>query len=163
MTPVRRPGARTRALARALAAALALAGLAGCASETERYCDELEERRQTLATLAISSTQGEDTLVDTLAVLRDLHDEAPGDIEDEWSTLLFGYEGLVEAFDAAEATPGELDPSAPPAGVTAAELDRIQGAAAELGSRRVLAAADGIEQHARDVCKVDLGLGARER
>jgi hypothetical protein len=34
----------------------------------------------------------------------------------------------------------------------------VRAAAAELGAARVRDAAGGIEQHAADVCKVDLGL-----
>jgi hypothetical protein len=151
------------ALSASLAGWLGLAGLAGCGNETERYCDELEEQRQVLAELAVSTGEGEDTLARTVQVLRGLHTAAPGDITDEWSTLVFAYQGLVEAFQAAGTTPGRYDPASPPAGVTAAEADRIADVAAELRSPRVLDAAEGLEQHARDVCQVDLGLSTRER
>jgi hypothetical protein len=43
--------------------------------------------------------------------------------------------------------------------VSDAEAKGLQDAAAELASERVTAAGEGVEQHARDVCKVDLGLG----
>lgn len=131
---------------------------AGCASETETYCADLAERRDELTELAASPDAA--ALQETRDVLAGLRDSAPADIEDEWSTLVFAYETLVDAFDAAGTTPAEYDPQNPPEGVTAAESRRIEGAAAELGSRRVLAAADGLEQHARDVCDVDLGLGS---
>lgn len=148
MRPVR------RALPLALAALLA-AALTGCAGETERYCDALAERKQTLADLAVA---GGDVLEPTLDVLHRLREEAPDDIEDEWSTLVFAYEGLADAFEAAGTSPGEYHPESPPAGVSAAEARRIEGAAGALRSPRVMQAADGLEQHARDVCKVDLGL-----
>lgn len=130
----------------------------GCASETETYCGDLAERRDELTELAASPDA--DALQETLGVLGELRDSAPADIEDEWSTLVFAYETLVAAFDAAGTSPGEYDPANPPEGVTESESRRIEGAAADLGSRRVLAAADGLEQHARDVCDVDLGLGS---
>lgn len=142
-----------------LAGLLAVASLAGCASETERYCDDLAEKKPALAELATGTGDG-DALTQTVEIFRDLHDAAPGDIKDEWSTLVFAYEGLVDAFDAGGTTPGEYDPAAPPAGVSEQEADRIEDAAAELGSARVLGAADGLEQHSRDVCKVDLGLSS---
>lgn len=132
--------------------------LVGCASDTERYCDTLSEKKQTLTDLAVSDDA--DVLDRTLDVLRDLRDEAPPDIEDEWSTLVFAYETLADAFDAAGTSPGEYDPASPPRGVTEEQAERIEGAAAELGSARVMQAADGLEQHARDVCKVDLGLSS---
>ncbi len=132
--------------------------LTGCAGDTERYCDTLSEKKQTLTDLAASKDA--DALGQTLEVLRDLRDEAPSDIEDEWTTVVFAYETLADAFDAAGAEPGAYDPASPPEGVTDAQARRIEGAAAELRSARVMQAADGLEQHARDVCKVDLGLGS---
>lgn len=150
MSPVRRTGC-------AALAALALT-LAGCASETEQYCDALADRKDALTELAASSEEG--SLEDTLEVLRELRDEAPGDIADEWSTLVFAVEALVDAFDEAGTTAAEYDPATPPDGVSEAEAQRIEGAAAELRSVRVLRAAESLEQHARDVCKVDLGLGS---
>lgn len=133
--------------------------LSGCASDVERYCAELEEQRSTLSDLAVRAGEpGSDVLGETLAVWRELRDQAPGDVSDEWSTLVFALEGLQEAFEAAGTSPGEYDPASPPSGVTEAEADRLQDAAAELASPRVAAAGEGIQQHARDVCKVDLGV-----
>lgn len=143
-----------------LAGALVLSSLTGCASESEQYCDELKDKRQTLNDLAVAETPPSDALEQTREVFEDLHDAAPADIKDEWFTLLSAYEALVEAFDDAGTNPAEYDPEAPPEGVTDEEVQRIEDAAAKLASRRVLDAADGLEQHARDVCKVDLGLGS---
>jgi hypothetical protein len=138
-----------------------VAATTSCASETESYCAELEEQKQTLTDLATGSTDPSgNVLEETLEVFRTLREAAPGDIEDEWSTLVFAYEGLAEAFGAAGTTPGEFDPGSPPEDVSDAEAERIEGAAAELRSQRVVKAADGLQQHARDVCKVDLGLSS---
>jgi len=143
----------------ALVGLLLVASTTSCASETESYCAELQEQKQALTELASGSTDTDGSVLDeTLEVFQDLRGAAPGDIEDEWSTLVFAYEALVEAFDAAGTTPGEYDPGSPPEGVSDAEARRIEGAAAELRSKRVVTAADGLQQHARDVCKVDLGL-----
>lgn len=152
---------RRRRPATALLGLLMVASLTGCASETERYCDELGAKKDTLADLAVESGRpGGDVLTDTVEVWRDLRDEAPEDIADEWQTLVFALEGLVEAFDAAGTTPDEYNPASPPKGVTEAEAELLRGAAAELASERVTAAGDAVEQHARDVCKVNLGLGS---
>ncbi len=151
---------RVRRAAPILAGMILVTSLNGCASQTDSYCSELKDQKQALADLAVRSGEpGEDVLGDTLDVWRDLRDEAPGDISDEWSTLVFALEGLVEAFEAAGTTPGEYNPDSPPKGVTEAEAKRLQDAATELASERVTAAGEGVEQHARDVCKVDLGLG----
>jgi hypothetical protein len=142
----------------AVVSAVLVASLAGCASDTERYCDTLAEKKQTLTDLAVSDDA--DVLEQTLDVLRDLRDDAPSDIEDEWSTLVFAYETLGDAFLAAGTSPAEYDPASPPEGVTQEQAQRIEGAAAELRSARVMQAADGLEQHATDVCKVNLGLSS---
>ncbi|HSJ21626.1 MAG TPA: hypothetical protein VK964_13715 [Nocardioidaceae bacterium] len=137
--------------------------LTGCASETEQYCAELEDRKGTLADLAIRSGEPDsEVLAETLDVWRELRDEAPGDVADEWSTLVFALEGLVEAFEAAGTNPGEYDPASPPPGVSEAEAKRLEDAAAKLASPRVASAGTDLQQHARDVCKVDLGLSTRE-
>lgn len=144
-------------------AALALVlGLGGCASDTERYCDALEEQKSELTDLAARSEDPDtDVLAETLDAWRDLHEQAPDDIADEWDTLVLALEGVVDAFEAAGTTPSEFDPENPPAGVSADDVQRLEDAAAGLVSERVIAAGDGLEQHARDVCKVDLGLGAQ--
>ena len=91
----------------------------------------LAEKKQTLTELAESGDG--DVLEETLVVLRDLRDEAPSDIEDEWSTLVFALEGLVDAFEEAGTTPGEYDSTSPPEGVSDAEAQKLEAAAAELG------------------------------
>jgi hypothetical protein len=152
---------RVRRAGIALVGLVLVASTTSCASETESYCAELEEQKQTLTDLATGSTDPSgNVLEETLEVFRTLREAAPGDIEDEWSTLVFAYEGLADAFGAAGTTPGEFDPGSPPEDVSDAEAERIEGAAAELRSQRVVKAADGLQQHARDVCKVDLGLSS---
>ena len=137
----------------ALAVVVLATSLAGCADQTERY------HKQQLSDLAVRSDTPDDEVLDqTLDVWRDLRDAAPGDIADEWSTLVFALEGLVDAFRRAGTTPSQYDPASPPKGVTKAEADLLHDAAAELVSRRVSQAGDAVEQHARDVCQVDLGL-----
>ena len=152
---------RVRRAGIALSGLVLVASTTSCASETESYCAELEEQKQTLTDLATGSTDPSgNVLEETLEVFQTLREAAPGDIEDEWSTLVFAYEGLADAFEAAGTTPGEFDPGSPPEGVSDSEAERIEGAAAELRSQRVVKAADGLQQHARDVCKVDLGLSS---
>jgi hypothetical protein len=153
-------GARTGFAASGL---LVLGLLAGCASETERYCAELEDQKETLADLAVRAGEPDtEVLTETLDVWRELRAEAPGDVVDEWSTLVFALEGLVEAFESAGTNPGEYDPASPPPQVSEAEAERLEDAAAKLASPRVASAGTDLQQHARDVCKVDLGLSTRE-
>lgn len=138
-------------------------GLTGCAGETESYCDELADKQQELSELAVRSDEpGTEVLEQTLEVWRDLRDEAPGDIAADWSTLVFALETLDEAFDAAGTTPEDYDPADPPATVSEAEAQRLEDAAAELRSPRVSAAGQDVEQHAKDVCQVNLGLAGQQ-
>jgi len=140
-------------------ALLTLAGLAGCASTTERYCGTLEDERQTLTDLAKASGRPDgDLFVDSLALFGKLRDASPDDVRDEWDTFVFAWEGMVDAFDRAGLSPAGYTPGETPPGVSAEQVDAITDASANLGSRRVLDAGTGIEQHARDVCDVDLGL-----
>jgi hypothetical protein len=140
--------------------AVLVVSLAGCASETERYCDTLAEEKQTLTDLAASGTGEGDVLARTAEVFRDLHEAAPSDVEDEWATVENAYEVLADAFADAGVEPAEYNPASPPEDVTDAQAAKIEDAAAELRSARVMDAAKGLEQHSRDVCKVDLGLSS---
>lgn len=137
----------------------ALAGLTGCAGDTDAYCGALEDDQQALTDLAKSSSSPDGNLfADGLTVFKGLRQEAPDDIRDEWDTFYFAWEGVAEAFDAAGIGPQEYRPGERPDGVSETQAQAIEDAAAELGSARVVEAGKGIEQHARDVCKVDLGL-----
>lgn len=151
---------RTTRLSRVLVVGL-LAGLssAGCSSRTESYCDTLQNERQTLTGLATSAGRSGGALFDdSLEVFESLRDQAPDDIRDEWDTYVFAWQGVAAAFDRAGTTPQEYGAGDRPRGVSAAEAEAIEDAAGDLSSDRVQEAARGIEQHARDVCKVDLGL-----
>lgn len=139
----------------AVLGAVLVVSLAGCADEQERYCGSLQEEKQTLTDL--SGRTDDEVLDDTIEVFRDLQGRAPDDIRDEWSTVVFAYEALAEAFDDAGVSPSEMEGGAPD-GLSEEQAERIEGAAAKLRTPRVMGAADAIEQHARDVCKVDLGL-----
>ena len=133
--------------------------LAGCGSDTEAYCDELRDQQPALDRLARSAQRPSDELFDdSLQVFQRLRDTAPGDIRDEWDTFVFAWQELVDAFGAAGISPADYQPGHPPDRVGDQQLDAIEDAAAALRSPRVVDAGSGIEQHANDVCKVDLGL-----
>jgi len=141
----------------ALAGALALSMLTGCASETERYCGSLEDNKQELKDLADSAQKQDDDLFGrSLEVFEELRSGAPGDLVDEWDTLIFAMEGLDAALDEAGVSAGELRSGEKPDGVSEEQMAAIEAAAQDLGSEEVAAAGDGIEQQALDVCKVDL-------
>lgn len=138
---------------------LVLVSLSGCADQTEKYCGTLEDRRATLTDLAKSADRpGSDFIGESLAVLEDFRRDAPDDVVDEWDTVVFAWQGLADAIEAAGVDPGDYRPGNRPPGVSDAEAKTTADAALELASPRVTDAGDGIEQHADDVCAVDFGL-----
>ena len=90
--------------------------------------------------------------------LHALAEKAPDDLDDEWQTFL----GAIDAFSSTLADlgvkPDEFVDGKPPSGLSAADRTRIAAAASELSSQDVVEAASGIEQQAKDVCKLQLGL-----
>lgn len=143
---------------RPLCCLLLVGALSGCASETEEYCDSLADQKQVIADLAGEANKPQADLFDSLPVFRELRDDAPGDMADEWETFVFAWEGLADAFDAAGVSPDEYDPGDTSSGVSKEQSRAIEDAAQELRSTRVVDAVGEVEQHANDVCNVDLGL-----
>lgn len=142
-----------------LSALLVLAGATGCATTTDKYCGALEDEREALTDLARSSEDpGGVSFADGLVIFEGLRDESPGDVRDEWDTFYFAWQGVVDAFEQAGTSPQDYRPGQSNPGVTPAQAKAVEDAAAGLLSQRVVDAGEGIEQHAQDVCKVDLGL-----
>jgi hypothetical protein len=147
-----------RPLVGTLAGLLLASSLAGCASETERYCSTLKDDTARLQELASSSGKAQGRVLNgSLAIFADLQDKAPHDVAPDWNDFVFAWRAVVEAFDAAGTDPSRFDPDQKPAGMTTGQFQAIKEAAAELGSQKVQAAAARIEDHAQTVCKVSLG------
>ena len=146
-----------------LVAALLLAtGLTSCSS-TESYCSTLKADRSQLKKLATQSARsgsaGSKALAETVEVLSGLRDKAPDDISGDWETLVSALEGLSDAIEESGASPSDFASGERPAGVTEGQYSAVRQAAAELRATPVQQAGKSIEQHALDVCKVDLGSG----
>ena len=142
---------------RTLAAVLLLPLLAaGCSSQQEQYCSALEEEKQTLQELGDAGFEEAGTVARTTDVFERLAEEAPEDLRDEWDALTGAWRGLERALAAADADESMFEAGERPEGMSAEDYDRISQAAVQLRSTRVVEAASGIEQHAQDVCGVDL-------
>jgi hypothetical protein len=141
-----------------LAATLVLVGAAGagCASDQEKYCDAVEEHQAELGELA--GEGGPSALLDALPIYRELQEQAPDDIADEWQQVVRSVEGLQEALDDAGVDPGTYDPEQPPEGVTEDQVAAIAAAADRVGSAETQNALQGLDQQARDVCHTPLSL-----
>jgi hypothetical protein len=144
-----------RSAALILVAALAL-GLQGCGDSEKAYCRALKADQKTFAEMQ------EDTsglgLLDKRSTLQALADKAPDDLDDEWQTFLGAIDAFAGTLHDAGVKPGDFVNGKPPAGLSAADRTRIANAATELSSSDVVEAASNIEQQAKDVCKLQLGL-----
>lgn len=145
-----------RPVSTAVATVLLLGALAGCGSSGEDYCEALEAEQERFAEMQQdSSGLG---LLAQRPLLGRLAEKAPDDLRDEWKTLL----GALDAFDRTLAEvgvePEDFVDGEPPAELGAEQRARIARAADELASLDVVEAANGIEQQAKDVCKLQLGL-----
>ena len=147
-----------RAIRRGVAALVvaALLPLTGCGDPGQDYCDELEQNRKELADMVESASAS--ALLGNLPLLRDLGDQAPSDVADEWQTFLGALDGLDDALKEAGVKPSQFKDGKPPAGLSATDRKTVADAANQLGTEAVVAAVTGIEQQARDVCKVNFGL-----
>ena len=145
-----------RRLAPGLLVAMLLA-LSGCGGSTvDNYCKDLGEHRKQMADMV--SSQSPTALLSHLPMLRELADKAPEDLQDEWQTFLDAVEGLDKAIDRAGVKPSDFKDGQPPAGLSTTDQKAIADAAGEIRTDDVVQAASGIEQQARDVCKINFGL-----
>lgn len=141
----------------AIAVSLVLAGaLAGCGDPIKGYCSALTKDQPQIADM-ISDTSS-DALVTHLPLLKSLGAKAPDDLSDEWQTFLGAVEGLSDALKSAGIKPSAFANGDKPTGLSAAKLKAIIGAADQLSSDDVVNAANGIDQEAKDVCQIDLGV-----
>jgi len=144
-------------LAALLPTLLVAALLTGCGGdEFETYCEAVEDNQAELTD--ITTTGAPDAQLRALDIYRELRDEAPDDVQDEWQQVVVSLEGLRQALDDAGVDPATYDPKKPPEGVTQEQQDAIAAAATEVGSRATQQALAGVDQQARDVCHTPLTL-----
>jgi hypothetical protein len=131
----------------------------GCGGDEQARDDYCAQLRADQAKFSEMFGSGDATsLLDNLAMLDDVADKAPDDLQDEWQTLLNAVHGLDDALDRAGVQPEDFGAGKAPAGLSAAERKAIGDAADALTAPQVLASAKGIDQQARDVCKIQLGM-----
>lgn len=147
----------TRVVALALIVALALSGVGTgvflLLGSGDDYCAEMASAQ---SVFAYDGTGRQ--LVADLPTYRKLADAAPEDLSDEWQVLVSAITSLRDAIAEAGISPGDYVDGEPPLGLPEADRAAIRAAASALSSQDVVAAAGGIDQQARDVCKLQLGL-----
>lgn len=144
-------------LALVLAGGLA-GGLAACGEDDPfaDYCAEVATQQKPI-TEALAPG-GPTALIDALPAFEALSAKAPRDITDEWGLLVGRIRTLVEALDAAGVDASSYDRDDPPEGVSDEERTAIDAAAGELTAPATVAALEGVQQQARDVCKTPLSF-----
>ena len=147
---------RPRRATAGLLAALLLP-LVGCGNATDDYCRAVNDDNKKIAEMVGSESPA--ALLDGLPMLRELADKSPKDLADEWQNFLGALDGLDKAIKDAGVKASDFKDGKPPAGLSSADKQAIADAAYRISSDDVVASASGIEQQARDVCKVNLGLG----
>lgn len=145
-----------RVLVAALLALPLLGPLAGCGSDQDDYCDAVADHQQELSDIVGSGDP--DALIQALGVFRDLQDQAPDDITDEWQQVVDRIEALQGALEDAGVDPKTYDRDHPPSGLSDDQAAAIDAAAKDLGSGTTLRALQDLDQQARDVCKTPLTL-----
>jgi hypothetical protein len=134
------------------------ASVAGCSGDPEEeYCAQLKEEQKQLNELAGDAAEpGADVLTPTLESLQRLREVAPDVLNDEYSTVVYAWENLVEAVEEAGVDPADFRPGKTPEGVDRNTARQLAATAAELSAPRITQATAGIEDHATQVCDVDL-------
>ncbi|RYP86069.1 hypothetical protein EKO23_10640 [Nocardioides guangzhouensis] len=150
---------RTPAVVAAALAASFLLSATGCEESADDrragYCDAVKQQSEHVRKTVDEGGAG--AFLDVLPTLQDLADQAPSDLKDEWRTLINALDGLRDALDDTGLEPGDLQEGGGlPAGLSAEDRRTVRGAASVLASPEVVAATQGIEQQALDVCKQPL-------
>jgi len=143
---------------RLLAGVLLVGALTSCSNSPEDvradYCEVVED--QQFALTEALADDSPDALLAALPSFRELAEEAPRDIDDDWTRFIGALEELQEALDAAGVEAASYDARKPPEDVTEEQQAAIARAADELVDPEVSAAFEGVQQQAKDVCRTPL-------
>jgi hypothetical protein len=140
----------------AVAVAVLLLATTSCGDKEAGYCKALSSDQKLFAEMDEDASG-----LGLLSHRSDLHrlaDKAPDDLDDEWQTFLGAVDAFAATLHELGVKPADFVDGKPPAGLSPSDRTRIANAASELSSQDVVVAANGIEQQAKDVCKLQLGL-----
>jgi hypothetical protein len=142
-----------------LTAALVLAAgtLSACGSSADEYCDSLEEAQSSFESFDEGDVAGFSDAIDTL---RDLGEQAPDEVSDDWEVLNGAFDEMETALGDAGLTFDDLDQLTAgelPEGVEPADLEGLEESLGSLDDSGVEEAGNNIEKHADEECGVELG------
>ena len=144
--------------------------LAGCGDDGDggdggasggSYCDQLRAAKEDINSLTgDGGTPDFAGFDEIIATMRELADDAPDEVADDWDVLTGGLDAITEALDDLGITLEELMTSMTtgqlPEGVTQEDLIAVGEELQELGGDEMEEAGDAISEHAKSECDVDL-------
>lgn len=143
---------RRRVLA-AVAAAVLLTGTLSACGGGDDYCELAQDNQS----IFVDDGTGVG-LLGNIATMQKLADAAPDDIKDEWQVFIAAVTELRDAITSVGLQPSDFTDGKPPSTIPEADKQTIAAAANRLAQTDVIDAGNGIEQHAKDICKLQLGL-----
>lgn len=142
-------------VAAGLVAVLVAGSLSTCGSQYTDYCGTVRSHQQSLS--KILDADGKAALLQALPTFERLQSQAPDDVEPQWQVLVTALTGLKSALAQAHVDPSTYDRNTTK--ISQQDKDRIDAAAAQLGTQRVVTALQAVAQETRDVCHTPLTLG----
>lgn len=131
------------------------ATLSACGNQYDDYCSTVRGQQASLG--KILDAGGQAALLKALPTFQRLQSQAPSDVEPQWQILVTALSGLKTALADAHLDPSTYDRNTTK--ISQHDKDRIDAAAAQLGSARVSGALQAVAQETRDVCHTPLTLG----
>lgn len=136
-------------------ATLVALGLSACGNQYDDYCHTVHAKQTALT--KILDEGGHAAMLKALPDFRQLQHQAPSDVQPQWQVLVTALSGLQKALDDAHVDASTYDRDTTK--LSQQQKDRIDAAAAQLGTARVVQALQAVAQETRDVCHTPLTLG----
>lgn len=141
----------------AIAASMLMAAvLSGCGSDTDAYCDALEDMQEKYGSADVADL---DNLDDVSSTFENLADEAPSEVEDDWQTLNDGVQDLKSALEDADIDTDDLDDLDLEDLRDQLDEDQLQNLVTswqQLQSPEMKEAGENMADHAEEECDVEL-------
>ncbi|TCI99856.1 hypothetical protein [Aeromicrobium sp. IC_218] len=144
-----------KTLKTAAAVLLASVVLTACGgSDTGAYCDRLEKAEDDFSSL------GQDgNMSDAFDTFRELRDEAPDAVKDDWKTLAGAIDDMEKAYEDAGIDLDEVD-QLDASKLSQDQIKKLTEATSKLSSEDYTEASNNISEHAKSECDIDLGASS---
>ena len=138
-----------------LAASLTLTGCSG--NSTEAYCESLDDAKADIDALDAGDPTA---FASAFEKIREVAEEAPKEVEDDWDVLLSGVDDIESAFaDAGLELDqlGDVMTGDIPEGVDMEKLSGLGETLQDIDGEEFNDATEAIEEHAEEECGITLG------